>query len=226
LWYDGRTFLVQRLLRSFGAKAETICDIGAGYGAMCPALKPFGHTTAFEPNEDARAHCVKNCDAVFNSGDLSELVRNKAGDFSLVTLLDVVEHVEDDLGFLKQVNEVIKPGGHVLVTVPAFMSLWSELDVLAMHYRRYDRKGIIRALEQTGFEIRYASYWNMMLTVPAFIVRRGTGKGGYAAFAMPRWIDRLFFAWVWLETLLIPLTKLPFGTTVVVYARKKTVARA
>jgi SAM-dependent methyltransferase len=220
-WYDGRAFLVQRLLRSFGAKTEKICDIGAGYGAMCPALKPFGHTTAFEPDVDARAHCVENFDTAFGSGDLSELVRSEAGEFSLVTLLDVVEHVEDDLGFLEQVNKVIRPGGHILVTVPAFMSLWSELDVLAMHYYRYNRKGIIRSLEQTGFEIRYASYWNMMLTVPAFIVRRGTGKGGYAAFAMPRWIDRLFFAWVWFETLLIPLTKLPFGTTVVVYAQKK-----
>jgi hypothetical protein len=92
-----------------------------------------------------------------------------------------------------------------------------------MHYRRYDRLGIIRVMEQAGFEIEYASYWNMMLTIPAFIVRRGTGKGGYAAFGMPRWIDRLFFAWVWLETMLIPALSLPFGTTVVVYARKKVV---
>lgn len=65
-----------------------------------------------------------------------------------------------------------------------------------------------------------------MLTIPAIIVRRGTGKGGYAAFGMPRWIDRIFFVWVWLETLLVPRIVLPFGTSVIVYARKKVGAGA
>jgi hypothetical protein len=101
------------------------------------------------------------------------------------------------------------------------MGLWSELDVLAMHYRRYNKAQIIAVLEKAGFEIEYASYWNMMLTIPAFLVRRGTGKAGYSAFNMPRWIDRLFFEWVRFESLFMPWLKLPFGTSVFVYARKK-----
>lgn len=125
-WYDGRISLIQRLLRRFGAHDEVICDVGAGYGAMCPALKPFGRTTAYEPNldvRDIREICAKNCDEVSDAADLSDLVQKRKEAFSLVTLLDVVEHVEDDLGFLKQPNRIVKPGGHMLVTVPAFMFL-------------------------------------------------------------------------------------------------------
>jgi hypothetical protein len=220
-WYDGRIFGIHRILTHFNARDERICDVGAGYGAMCPALKQFGHTTAFEPQADVRKHCGENCDAVFPSGNLPELTRSQREKFSLVTLLDVVEHVEDDVGFLRELHKLLPVGGHILVTVPAFMALWSELDVLAMHYRRYNKSQIVGALESAGFEIEYASYWNMMLLLVAFVVRRGSGKGGYAAFSMPRWIDRLFFGWVWLETSLMPSLSLPFGTSVFVYARKK-----
>ena len=219
-WYRARIFGVQRILKHFKAHDEKICDIGAGFGAMCPALKPFGHTTAFEPDAEARSKCVSNCDALSSATNLNEFTKKETGNFSLITLLDVVEHVEDDLTFLRQVGELVPVGGHLLVTVPAFMGLWSELDVLAMHYRRYNMGQIISVLEKAGYEIRYASYWNMMLIIPAYIVRRGTGKAGYSAFSMPRWIDQLFFEWVRLETRLMPWLSLPFGTSVFVYARK------
>jgi len=220
-FYRSRSFAIRRVLSGFKAKNEKICDIGAGYGAMCPTLKPYGKVTAFEPDAEVRKICAENCDDAFPSSELSELVAKERGKFTLVTILDVVEHVEDDEAFLKQLHELITPGGHILVTVPAFMWLWSELDVFAQHYRRYDKKGIIAVLEKAGFEIEYASYWNMMLLIPAFIVRRGTGKGGYAAFSMPRWIDRIFFEWVHLESRLMPRLSLPFGTSVFIYARKK-----
>jgi SAM-dependent methyltransferase len=223
-WYHARIFGIQRVLSSFGANGERICDVGAGYGAMCRALKPFGHVTAFEPDDDARKHCRAVCDAVEGTSDLGEL--GKSGvKYSLVTLLDVVEHVRDDDGFLKEIGALLAPSGHVLVTVPAFSWLWSELDELAMHYRRYNKEQITRVVEEAGFEILYASYWNMMLIIPAILVRKGTGKAGYSAFSMPRWIDRLFFEWVRLETRLMPRLSLPFGTSVFVYARKKAAAR-
>jgi SAM-dependent methyltransferase len=220
-WYHARIFAVQKILSSFKARNEVICDIGAGYGAMCAALKPYGSVMAFEPEDAARKECEKTCDEVFDSGDLSQLVQIHHGRFSLVTLFDVVEHVEDDVSFLQQVHRLISPHGHILVTVPAYMWLWSELDELAMHYRRYDRKQIVALLEQTGYEIRFVSYWNMMLLVPAYIVRRGTGKAGYSAFSMPKWIDALFFLWVRLESSLMPHIRLLFGTSVFVYARKR-----
>ena len=219
-WYQARTFGIRRVLKYFKAHDERICDVGAGYGAMCPTLKAFGHTTAFEPDEIIRKQCEGNCDAVFGSGDLSELVKRDGGRFTLVTLLDVVEHVENDHEFLQQVEKLLSPGGHVLVTVPAYMALWSELDVDNKHFRRYNKKQIVDVLKKAGFEITYASYWNMMIAIPAFVVRRGAGKGGYAILKMPRWLDYIFLTWVRLETYFMPRVSLPFGTSIFVYARK------
>lgn len=220
-WYHARIFAIQRVLKYFKAKNETICDVGAGYGAMCPSLKPFGRVSALEPDPEARVRCKEMCDELLDATDLNDLVQKESEKFTLVTFFDVVEHVEDDLGFLKSAHKLLERGGHVFVTVPAFMSLWSELDVLAMHHRRYNKAHIISVLEKAGFEIQYASYWNMMLIIPAFIVRKGTGKAGYSAFGMPKWIDRIFFEWVKLESRFMPRFSLPFGTSVFVYARKK-----
>lgn len=220
-WYHARIFAIKRILSYFKAKNETICDVGAGYGAMCPGLKSYGRVSVFEPEADARKKCLEMCDEVFGSESLEEFTKNQEKKFSLVTLFDVIEHVEDDLKFISDVSKLIPEGGHVFVTVPAFQFLWSELDVLAMHFRRYKKAQIVALLERAGFEIEYASYWNMMLIIPALIVRKGTGKAGYSAFSMPRWIDRLFFEWVRLESCLMPHVSLPFGTSVFVYARKK-----
>jgi hypothetical protein len=138
-----------------------------------------------------------------------------------VTLLDVVEHVEDDVEFLRNVKALLATNGHVLVTVPAFQWLWSEHDVQHHHFRRYDKALIMKVLTRAGFDVEFASYWNMTLIVPAFLMRRGAGKAGVSAFSMPAWIDRIFFEWVRLETRLMPRLSLPFGTSVFVYARKK-----
>jgi len=190
---------------------------------MCPALKAFGHTTAFEIDQHARAECLEGgkCDAVFPSGEFADLVSKYEGQFSLVSLLDVIEHVEDDVKFLKDIGRLMPPGGHLLVFVPAHMSMWSELDVLAKHYRRYNKAGVISVLERAGYDVEFCSYWNMLLLIPAYLLRRGSGRGGYFAFSLPRWLDRLIFAWVWFETWMMSYVGLPFGITVVVYARKR-----
>jgi hypothetical protein len=220
-FYRSRSFAIQRILAKFKAHNEKICEVGAGYGAMCPTLKPFGSVMAFEPEAEARKHCADKCDSVFAGSSMSDLIQENKGRFSLVTILDVIEHVETDIQFAQELKELLSTDGHMLVTVPAYQWLWSELDDVAMHYRRYTRPQIVNILEKAGFEIEYASYWNAMLLIPAAIVRVGTGKAGYSAFSMPKWIDSLFFWWVKFETLLMPYVSLPFGTSVFVYARKK-----
>jgi SAM-dependent methyltransferase len=190
-FYRSRSFAIQRILKGFKAHGEKICEVGAGYGAMCATLKPFGSVAAFEPDAKAREHCRKKCDNVFEGSDLNEFVSQEKASFTLVAILDVIEHVEDDVGFARQLSELLTPGGHLLVTVPAYQWLWSELDTLAMHYRRYNKNQIIKVLESAGFEIEYASYWNALLLLPLIVVRRGTKKPGYSAFSLPKWIDRL-----------------------------------
>ena len=93
------------------------------------------------------------------------------GTFDLVAATDVVEHVEDDLGALRELLRVTRPGGHLVVTVPAYQWLWSDSDVQLGHHRRYTRPQLARRCRAAGAEVIRASYFNTTL-LPAIAVAR------------------------------------------------------
>src|SRR5262249_50690451 len=96
----------------------------------------------------------------------------------------VVEHIEDDHAFLSAVSRVLAPGGHFLVTVPAYRWLWSNEDDFAGHFRRYNLRGLRRSLEKAGLKWVYGTYIFGALTLPIFLLRvlpyrlGLAGKGG------------------------------------------------
>ena len=110
-------------------------------------------------------------------------------------LLDVIEHLDDDGLALKEAAHVLVPGGVVIVTVPAFMSLWSEHDVLNEHRRRYRRAELGSRLEQAGLRIERLTYFNSRLFPLAAIDRwahRLTRRPVRAELQVPRrWINDL-----------------------------------
>jgi len=91
--------------------------------------------------------------------------------YDLVTNFDVLEHIADDEGFLRDLHRVLTDNGHVLVTVPAYQFLWSDLDRLLGHVRRYNKRDLVRCLEKAGFTVSVASYFNTFLAVPSIAVR-------------------------------------------------------
>ena len=86
--------------------------------------------------------------------------------YDLVTNFDVLEHIADDAGFLRDLHRVLRDNGHVLVTVPAYQFLWSDLDRLLYHVRRYNKRDLVRCFEEADFTVRVASYFNSFLAVP------------------------------------------------------------
>ncbi len=83
------------------------------------------------------------------------------GRFDIVTCLDVLEHLDDDVDGLRTIASLLRTGGQVVVTVPAYSWLWSGEDVISKHRRRYTRGSLLEACRAAGFEVLYASYFNL-----------------------------------------------------------------
>jgi SAM-dependent methyltransferase len=95
----------------------------------------------------------------------------EAGTFDLAASLDVIEHLEDDLAALRELRRVVKPGGALLVTVPAYQWLWSGHDEVNHHHRRYTRRSLQRAGEQAGWQQVRTTYFNSLLLPAAILLR-------------------------------------------------------
>jgi SAM-dependent methyltransferase len=95
----------------------------------------------------------------------------EAATFDLITCLDVIEHTPDDRMTLTELRRVCKPGGRLLVTVPAYQALWSEHDELNHHYRRYGRRTLRSAAVAAGWEVQRITSFNGLLLAPAATVR-------------------------------------------------------
>ncbi|MFK7847957.1 MAG: class I SAM-dependent methyltransferase [Rhodothermales bacterium] len=91
--------------------------------------------------------------------------------YDAVTMFDILEHTEDDVFVLECVKRKIKAGGLLVISVPAFMMLWGQQDVINLHYRRYTRKNLEEALRKAGFEIMKSTYFNSILFPFVALVR-------------------------------------------------------
>lgn len=147
--------------------------------------------------------------------------------YGAVGLFDVMEHVKNDGLLLKETFRICKKGGFVIITVPAYQGLWSYFDRLAQHERRYEKSELIAILEKSGFTIRRISFF-MMAALPAvWIMRRLISKNvqNDRGFDSPDLrtvpiVNGTFSILCFFERLLLKLTDLPFGTSLICVAQK------
>jgi 2-polyprenyl-3-methyl-5-hydroxy-6-metoxy-1,4-benzoquinol methylase len=171
-WFLGRNRIVDTFLsKELKKKDNSIIDVGAGFGACIPVLKKYGEVDALEPYTNAHPYLkelgVKN---IYECADFPTTYPDKK--YDVVTFFDVVEHIEDDLRTLKIAREnMLKAGGKCIITVPAYMWLWSEHDVTNMHFRRYNKKTMRKLLSDAGFKNIRISYF-MTLLFPVAIMER------------------------------------------------------
>lgn len=217
-WYRARAIIVERVLKHYTRDVQTILDLGAGFGGMASTLQLHGKVDAFEPDSEARVVAqTRGYQTVLDMAD-HQMLPNDA--YTLIAILDVLEHTPDDGVFLAKLNEVLTKNGALIITVPAFQFLWSEHDVQHHHYRRYSKRTLRAVLSAHGFEVRFISYWNMLLFLPAALVRL-LGRSGESSLLPSSPLNTLFHFIVSTESKLIPLCSLPFGTGLVCYAVKK-----
>lgn len=174
-WFRGRRRIlagfVEDICKHVTDRRPRILDVGCGTGANLLFLSQYGDAEGVDVSEDALAFCRERGLDHVKQGAGEELPYED-GTFDLVTALDVVEHMDDDLAGVKEMFRVLRPGGHALLFVPTFMFLWGLQDDVSNHRRRYRLPQLRRVLEQAGFEIERSTYANITFFLPILVMRK------------------------------------------------------
>lgn len=179
-WYRGRKRIVRAELDSLRLPdAVRILDAGCGSGAMLDELASYGEAWGAEMNPLGLAAARRRAGNERVVRARIEELPFATGSFGLVTCLDVIEHTPDDRATFRELWRVTAPGGHLLVTVPAYPALWSHHDVVNQHHRRYVRGTLFDAAADAGWRPLRDTHFNSLYLAPAAAVRlalRGAGE--------------------------------------------------
>jgi SAM-dependent methyltransferase len=229
-WFLGRRKLFLRLIeRAFppGDRPLDILDFGCGTGAFLEHLERFGTVSAVDADPSAVAFCHTRGRSEVQLVPPGAPLPFPDGAFDLVTTLDVIEHIDDDVGALTELRRVLRPGGRLLVAVPAYMFLWGKQDEVSHHRRRYTARTLRAALEAAGFAVDRTSYFNTILFPPIAAVRLGRrllrrpGSAESDFDLGPASLNRALGAIFGAEASVVARRDLPFGVSVLALARPR-----
>lgn len=172
-WFVGRRSIVSCLIRRFTRlpQRSRVLEAGCGYGGNLAMLEQFGDVHAFEIEQQARAYASTFIQRPVAYGFLPDKVGFEGESFDLIAMLDVLEHIGDDVGSLRTLRKRLTRDGSLIVTVPALPWLWSEHDEMHHHKRRYTKKGLQGILCEAGFEPIAIGYFNTLLFPLALMQR-------------------------------------------------------
>jgi SAM-dependent methyltransferase len=202
-WYRGRRRIIRAELDRLPLPHPAeVLDAGCGSGRTLLELVDYGRVRGIELDPEVAE--------VARDRGLGEVVQGRLEEvpwgedsFDLITCLDVIEHTPDDQRTLAELHRVCRPGGFLLVTVPAHQFLWSAHDVYNHHYRRYSRRRLRDSAHTAGWTVGRISAFNSLLFAPAAVVRlarrsaagnaEGNGDSARGAgddlYTGPRWLN-------------------------------------
>lgn len=226
-WFAGRRQIIASLLAPICGQMKPdrprILDVGCGTGANLEMLKQFGEAAGVDVSPDALAFCRQRGLENVRLG-AAEHLPYEDGSFDLVTALDVVEHLDDDVAGLREMRRVLRPGGHAFLFVPAFMFLWGVQDDISHHRRRYTLAALQQAVRAAGFAVERATYANITFFAPVLLGRllmRATGfrpasENNITIAALNGVLGRILGA----ESSILRHMNLPLGVSAICVARR------
>lgn len=228
-WFNHRNRIIVKVVQRFPPQG-VVFDVGGGNGFVSLALSNAGiEAVLLEPGMrgiiNARERGIRH---IIHS--TLEDAGFKKQSIPAVGMFDVLEHIQDDIGFLKTLHNLMEPSGRLYITVPAYQALWSVVDEDSGHYRRYGIALLRDVLSRSGFVVEYASYFLSPLLVPIFLFRTllsrtGQRKGGRldrtrGELASPStFINSILIKLLSFETVLLTKMRIPFGASCIVVAR-------
>lgn len=248
-WFVGRRAIIRKLIHAVpgvhsARQGRDLLDIGCGTGANLPMLAREvgvkGSVTALDYSPLALQFAAHELNHLPEESKRITLLRGDAtrlpfadNSFDLVTMLDVLEHVEDDLAAVREISRVLRPGGAFVLSVPAYQKLWSAHDEALHHFRRYEYADLQSVLHQGGLQVRRISFamsvmppiaWFWRRFILPFQPRRPRDASRHSEGAVlptvPGFANRLLIKYLEAEGAIIQKRPLKFGTSLVVIASK------
>jgi len=229
-WRVGRQVMLAPFLKraADAGRVARILEIGCGSGGDLGFLGRFGRVTGVERSAILAERARSRGDAEqILEGDFADVTPH--GEFDLICLLDVIEHVEDDLDLARRMAGLLDPGQMALLSVPACPALYGPHDELLHHHRRYSSASMGRLLDEAGFEVVRGTYF-VFLLFPVFVLQRAFEKLrawlGYRQTEVqyglvPKPINAALVALLRFEAALLRFVDLPIGVWYVVLARRR-----
>jgi SAM-dependent methyltransferase len=228
-WFDPRNRLIVGLLDKYFPVARSFMEVGCGTGFVLSAIassRKWDRLCGSELHEEglafARARMSGAAELIqMDARTIPEQYRN----MDAVGAFDVIEHIQEDEAVLRGIHQALNPGGGLIVTVPQHQWLWSDVDEVAHHVRRYSAGVLREKIESAGFRVLFSGSYAFTL-LPAMMLSRLATRGDGAAkaaseFSTPKPVNALFRAILSAEVALtLAGCRFPVGGSRVVVGRK------
>lgn len=219
-WHIAKRRPVVEIIQKINSRDKLkILDVGCGTGKNMEVFSTLGEVWGLDNSKEAINFCKKRG---LKNLKLATLQNNgfKDNEFDVVTMLDVLEHIDDENSALIEVKRILKKGGCIILTVPAYGWLWSKWDEVLHHKRRYTKQALIKILEKAGFKVEKVSYMYSFLVLPVLFSRSikslfFSNNYGSDFKLNSKIINKLFYFLSLLEFKLSAYFNIPFGTSLV-----------
>ncbi len=234
-WFEGRRSILRRLLRSEvdWSAPRKVLEVGVGPGVNLYSLYPDNADLIGVEPDPGNARLAAGLGQIpVHEGTVEKLPAvAMTTTFDVITMFDVLEHIEDDRAALQILKERLKPGGALLLTVPAYQWMWGAHDDVNLHFRRYTRGRLIALLRDAGFVVKRSTYFNTWLFPLIALVRlvaklipkrKPTSRDVGSDFDKPSGLLNAPLRWLFAsEAWFLPWVSFPFGVSLFVSARKE-----
>lgn len=224
-WFTARKEILETVINKIIRKRKydlplTILNVGPAGGSTSLMLQRFGTVKSLEFDDDFFDYCKNVIKLDVDKGSITDLPYNDES-FDIACAFDVIEHVEDDKKAMDELKRVVKKGGMVLITVPAFKFLWSQHDEVNHHFRRYTTKGISQLAKNSNLSPFYSTYFNFFLFFPILTARMigklkpvNNNKSDFDKFQMSKLSNKILYAIFKIEKWIIFPMKLNIGVSI------------
>ena len=227
-WFQARKEIVLKLIDKYFKKRSDsrIFDIGCGTGKMLNQLSRYGKVWGIDDDIKAVKYSQNKApSATIILGSFPEAAPDE--NFDLVTVFDVIEHIDNDLGALKKIKSILRPGGVLILTVPAYNFLWDNHDNMNYHKRRYIAKELKEKIHKAGLRPLKISYYNSFLFFPVVVFKitkkifsKSKRSSDLGKNLPPIFLNIILKAIFSSEKYFLPFFSFPFGVSIIAVAEK------